>query len=141
MGIHYFESLKMKIFSLLGVALAKECYETAFSVSRAAERGELSAAEISTAINEFAACAERDPNVDDTKLPGILPLPDVDEEIFKKCVGYFLNAMYECTKVQENHPFCKEDGPNFNPVMCAIKLNICIVEEIQGISSCIDIDK
>lgn len=97
-----------------------------------------SAAEINTAINEFAACAERDPNVDDTKLPGILPLPDVDEEIFKKCVGYFLNAMYECTKVQENHPFCKEDGPNFNPVMCAIKLNICIFEEIQGISSCIE---
>ena len=56
----------------------------------------------------------------------------------KACVQYFLNAMYECTKIQENHPFCAEDNPNFNPIMCAIRLNICIVEEIQGISSCIE---
>merc|ERR1712131_449269 len=136
------EIVKMKIFSLLGVALAKECYEDVFAAGRAAERGKLSALKINTAIEEFASCAERDPNLPEfPELPGLLPLPDYDQDILRSCLKYFLNAMYECTKVQENHPFCKEDHPNYNPFMCAIKLSFCIVEEIQGISSCIDIDK
>ena len=60
------------------------------------------------------------------------------EKDFQDCFIYFINAMYECTKVQAEHPFCVEDGPNFNPIMCAIKINQCCVEELAGIGSCMD---
>ena len=60
------------------------------------------------------------------------------EKDFQDCFIYFINAMYECTKIQAEHPFCVEDGPNFNPIMCAIKINQCCVEELAGIGSCMD---
>ena len=56
----------MKFFSLIGVALAKECYEAVLPTGARAERGEVSAGELNVAIEEFAACAERDANVDVT---------------------------------------------------------------------------
>ena len=54
----------MKFFSLIGVALAKECYDAVLPTGARAERGEVSAGELNVAIEEFAACAERDANVD-----------------------------------------------------------------------------
>ena len=56
----------MKIFSLLGVALAKECYDAVLPTGARVERGEVSVGELNVAIEEFAACAERDANVDVT---------------------------------------------------------------------------
>ena len=56
----------MKIFSLLGVALAKECYDAVLPTGARVERGEVSAGELNVAIEEFAACAERDAKVDVT---------------------------------------------------------------------------
>ena len=56
----------MKFFSLLGVALAKECYEAVLPTGARVERGEVSVGELNVAIEEFAACAERDANVDVT---------------------------------------------------------------------------
>lgn len=58
----------MKFFSLLGVALAKECYESVLPTGARVERGEVSVGELNVAIEEFAACAERDANVDVTPL-------------------------------------------------------------------------
>ena len=57
---------KMKFFSLLGVALAKECFEAVLPTGVRVERGEVSVGELNVAIEEFAACAERDANVDVT---------------------------------------------------------------------------
>ena len=56
----------MKIFSLLGVALAKECYDAVLPTGARVERGEVSVGELDVVIEEFAACAERDANVDVT---------------------------------------------------------------------------
>ena len=56
----------MKIFSLLGVALAKECYDAVLPTGARVERGEVSVGELDVVIEEFAACAERDVNVDVT---------------------------------------------------------------------------
>ena len=58
----------MKFFSLLGVALAKECYDAVLPTGARVERGEVSAGELQVAIEEFSACAERDVNVDVTPL-------------------------------------------------------------------------
>lgn len=56
----------MKFFSLLGVALAKECYDAVLPTGARVERGEVSVGELDVVIEEFAACAERDVNVDVT---------------------------------------------------------------------------
>ena len=58
----------MKFFSLLGVALAKECYDAVLPTGARAERGEVSVGELKVAIEEFSACAERDVHVDVTPL-------------------------------------------------------------------------
>ena len=58
----------MKFFSLLGVALAKECYDAVLPVGARAERGEVSAEQLKVAVEEFSACAERDVNLDVTPL-------------------------------------------------------------------------
>ena len=58
----------MKFFSLLGVALAKECYDAVLPTGSRAERGEVSVGELKVAIEEFSACAERDVHVDVTPL-------------------------------------------------------------------------
>ena len=56
----------MKFFSLLGVALAKECYDAVLPTGARVERGEVSIGELNVAVEEFAACAERDVNMDVT---------------------------------------------------------------------------
>ena len=58
----------MKFVSLLGVALAKECYDAVLPTGARAERGEVSVGGIKVAIEEFSACAERDVHVDVTPL-------------------------------------------------------------------------
>ena len=57
---------------------------------------------------------------------------------FSECFKYFMNAMYECTKIQAEHPFCVPSSPTYNPIMCAVKINQCCVEELAGIGSCMD---
>merc|ERR1711962_1121513 len=109
---------KMKFFALLEVALA--------------ERGEMSVADLKVATEEFAACAERDVNLDVTPFYQ----PQTETKDFQDCFVYFINAMYECTKIQAEHPFCVEDNPNYNPIMCAVKINQCCIEELSGIGSC-----
>ena len=59
------------------------------------------------------------------------------EKDFVDCFTYFINAMYECTKIQAEHPFCVEDSPSYNPIMCAVKINQCCVEELAGIGECV----
>merc|ERR1719197_1331646 len=48
----------------------------------------------------------------------------------------FLSAIYECTKIQANHPLCVETDPSFNPIMCAVLINKCLAEELEGILDC-----
>merc|ERR1711945_37236 len=95
---------KMKFFSLIGVALANE---------------------------EFAACAERDANVD------VTPFYEAQTKANGDCFKYFVNAMYECTKIQAEHPFCVEDSGAYDPLMCTLKINQCCVEELAGINDCL----
>ena len=56
----------MKFFALLGVALAKECYDAVLPQGARVERGEVSVGELKVAVEEFAACAERDASLDVT---------------------------------------------------------------------------
>ena len=53
------------------------------------------------------------------------------------CFKYFVNAMYECTKIQAEHPFCVEDSGAYDPLMCTLKINQCCVEELAGINDCL----
>ena len=122
----------MKFFALIGAALARECYEAVLPQGARAERGELTTGELKVAFEEFAACAERDAALD------VTPLYEAEAKDMKACFKYFVNAMYECTKIQEGHPFCVEGNPNYNPILCAVKINQCCVEELTGISECLD---
>jgi len=58
---------------------------------------------------------------------------DSDEPCGKQIFKHFIGAIYECTKIQAEHPFCVEGDPNWNPVMCAVVLNKCLAEELGGI--------
>ena len=121
----------MKLFAILGASvLARECHDAVLPFGAKAERGEMSASSIKVAVEEFAACAERDSNLD------VTPLYTETMDL-KDCFVFFVNAMYECTKIQENHPFCDESNPNWNPIMCAIKINQCCIEELTGMSECL----
>ena len=75
----------MKFFSLIGVALAKECYEAVLPTGARAERGEVSAGELNVAIEEFAACAERDANADVTPFYEAQTKGTDKNSNFKKC--------------------------------------------------------
>ena len=95
----------MKIFSLLGVALAKECYESVLPTGARVERGEVSVGELNVAIEEFAACAERDANVDVTPLyeAQTTQFQEISLKIFIKYLPYlgrnyrFVNINYLLT--------------------------------------------
>merc|ERR1712227_766920 len=51
------------------------------------------------------------------------------------CVKEFLERCIYCVEnVQLESPFCLEDNPNFNGIMCAIQLNICLVNQLDGIA-------
>ena len=50
------------------------------------------------------------------------------------CVKEFLERCFYCAEnIQVGSPFCQEDNPNFNGVMCAIQLNICLINQLDGI--------
>ena len=48
----------------------------------------------------------------------------------------FYQQVFKCLPVQES-PICTEGDEIFNPVGCAIKLNICLRETMQGIGQCV----
>merc|ERR1719422_709647 len=61
-----------------------------------------------------------------------------DEYPERPCIKAFLTAIQTCVDVQMNHPFCKEDDPNFNGLMCAIVINKCLAEEMADITNCMN---
>jgi len=61
--------------------------------------------------------------------------PYVDPAVMMKC---FLSSVLKCVPVQLSSQFCVEDSPNFNPIVCAIQLNICLINEMPDIFPCID---
>ena len=68
------------------------------------------------------------------------PVPEVapvkTPEQIKECIKEFLTDVFQCIPVQENHPFCDETNSNYNPIACAIVLNKCLMEEMEGILNC-----
>merc|ERR550519_635303 len=119
----------MKLSILFGAAYASsptQCYDTMYAVYKASPSQPLNHELVSETVMNYASCVERETSVD---ISPIFKAPPQDGS----CIKYFLNACYECTKIQSGHPFCVEGNPNYNPIMCAIKLNICFVEELTGI--------
>ena len=49
------------------------------------------------------------------------------------CIKAFADALYECGKIANGHPFCVEDHPNYSTIACVIKLNQCLLEELSDI--------
>ena len=45
--------------------------------------------------------------------------------------------MKKCLPVQES-PICSEDHPNFTPIGCAIRLNVCLINSMAEIKPCIE---
>ena len=48
----------------------------------------------------------------------------------------FYQQVFKCLPVQES-PMCTEGDDMFNPVGCAIKLNVCLRHTMQGIRQCV----
>ena len=65
----------MKFFNLLGVALAKECYDAVLPKGPSAKRGEMSIGELKVATEEFFTCAGRDSNLDMTPFHDAIAQP------------------------------------------------------------------
>ena len=53
------------------------------------------------------------------------------------CLRQFYEGCFRCVdKIQLGSQFCQEEHPNYNPVACAIQLNLCLIEELDGILQC-----
>jgi len=117
----------------VGAVFGEQCYEGLLNEVRSIERA--SSANIAEALTNFGACAERDINLDTADFISS------NEKVFtmaggppEGCIKSFLERCLECVPIQEDHPFCKEDNPNFNGFMCALKLNQCLINSLTGIA-------
>ena len=62
-----------------------------------------------------------------------------EDDIQFPCLREFYAGCFRCVEnVQLAHPFCLEDHPYYNPIACAIVINLCLVEELDGILKCPD---
>ena len=52
----------------------------------------------------------------------------------------FFQALKACGEIANNHPFCVEEDPNFNAIVCAVMLNKCILDETEGMWECMPDD-
>ena len=109
------------------------CIQGLLNEAKSVERS--SSSNIAEALTNFGACVERDINLDTADFISS------NEEVFNKaggppegCIKSFIERVYECIPIQEDHPFCNEDNPNFNGFMCALKLNQCLINSLTGIA-------
>merc|ERR1712212_925237 len=137
--LNHFKFFKMKLnLVIFGAALGKECYENVFDEARLIERGEiLGSGQILEGLYDFGSCVERDSSLltedfirsNEEFIIGSKRAPGTEDG----CVIEFYKRCLACVPVQQDHPFCKEDHPNYNPIACAIKLNICLIESLTGL--------
>ena len=67
----------------------------------------------------------------------IAKMADEGERPERPCIREFLEGCFYCAEnIQQGSPFCDESNPNFNGVMCAIQLNKCLIEQLDGILQC-----
>lgn len=70
-----------------------------------------------------------------------LPEPEPSVALYDGPMGgvgkCFLTSIYECIPIQES-PICDETHADFNPVTCAVKLNVCLINSMGGITECIE---
>ena len=90
-----------------------------FNDARSIERG--SNADISEALVNFGSCM----NTDQFK--------DLTDRPHEGCVKSFIERVYACAPIANDHPYCREDHPSYNAISCAIKLNQCLIESLDGI--------
>merc|ERR1712241_798046 len=56
-----------------------------------------------------------------------------------ECLEYFFQGCFYCAEnIQGGHPFCLEDNPNYNPIMCTIIINKCLMEQLEGVMPCLN---
>ena len=68
----------------------------------------------------------------------------IEDAVDKLPVDYikcFYQQVFKCLPVQESHPICIEEHENFNPIRCAIRLNVCLRHTMQGIVQCVEENK
>ena len=76
----------------------------------------------------------------DTLVKGTADLREMMEQVVMKppptaeCIKEFLDSCLYCVEnIQLGSPFCDESNPNFNGIVCAIQLNVCLVQQLEGI--------
>ena len=76
----------------------------------------------------------------DTLVKGTADLREMIEQVVMKpppsaeCIKEFLDGCLYCAEnIQVGSPFCDESNPNFNGIVCAIQLNICLVQQLEGL--------
>ena len=108
------------------------CFKGLLNEARAIERS--SSDNIAEALATFGACVERDINLytEDfiSSNENVFAMKDRPHE---GCVLAFLERIYQCSPIANDHPFCNEENPNYNAIGCAIKLNQCLIENLTGI--------
>ena len=139
--------IKMKLILVsIGAVLGEQCYEVVvifaaiisseiqsiLNEARSIERGH--STNFAEALFSFGACCEHDVYLDTENFLFH------NEDVFSMraappegCIKSFFERCFACIPVQEDHPFCREDHPNWNPIACAIKLNQCLIESLTGL--------
>merc|ERR1711970_657190 len=136
MGINcHFKILKMKLFYFFGAALGlelKDCHQNLYDSATNPELyASLTTEIIQQNIATFGTCLHSQ-GIDASALyrgSESVRGPPMDGT----CINAFADALIECGKIANGHPFCVEDHPNYNVIACTIKLNQCLLEELSDI--------
>ena len=87
-------------------------------------------ANIFDALVNFGYCCESDIMLDSKEFR----FNSIERKPQEGCFLSFMERIYECSPVANDHPFCREDHPSYNAISCAIKLNQCLLESLDGIA-------
>jgi len=111
----------------VGAAFGEQCYEGLYNAARAIKNP--SSANIFDALVNFGYCCESDIMLDTEQFRFDL----MKDRPHEGCVLEFMERIYQCSPIANDHPFCREDHPSYNAISCAIKLNQCLLEALDGI--------
>merc|ERR1719476_91513 len=118
--------MKFSLF-FVGTVFGEQCFEGLFNVARSIKQPSIF--DVNEALANFGACCERYINLETDKF--ISTINGMRMRPHEGCVLSFVERIYECSPVANDHPFCREDHPSYNATSCAIKLNQCLLEALS----------
>ena len=96
-----------------------------------------SSANVFDALVNFGYCCDSDIMLDTEKFRfnSMEDVARIKRKPQEGCFLSFVERLYECSPIANDHPFCREDHPSYNSISCAIKLNQCLLDSLSGIEN------